>query len=274
MKNKALKIILLIVIIGLALAVAGMLVYEIVVKQDTSSIPKAAILLVSLILSAVRLITGRGRRARLPLAAYRKHYAHVVGNAFAGDPKQEKIFLQALEAYATDQSAKALKLLDRLTPSYQSYDDRFAIIMFRALCYDDMKLYPQAIELYEQALQMRDHSTAASNMGLCYQNMGKYEDAIHAYERAVAIDPTSAYPYNNIAQLYIRMGDFEQALSFAGQAAELNNNMYQAHSAQAICYAMMGDREQYEKALQRAVACGADKNNIRYLLYQMDAPIQ
>jgi tetratricopeptide (TPR) repeat protein len=111
-------------------------------------------------------------------------------------------------------------------------------------------------------------------MGLCYQNMGKYEDAIHAYERAVAIDPVNAFPHNNIAQLYVRMGNFEEALSFAQKAAELNNNMYQAHSAQAICYAMMGDREAYEKALQRAVACGADKDNIRYLLYQMDAPIQ
>ena len=274
MKNKTVKIISLIMIIVLALAVAGFAVYEVVVKQDTSSIPRAAILLVSLIFSAVRIVMGRGRHGVAPLSVYRKHYEDIVGTAFAGDTKQERTFLKALEAYATNEPADCLKLLDRLTPSYQSYNDRFAVAFFRALCYDDMKMYSQAIELYEQALQMRDHSTAASNMGLCYQNMGKYEDAIHAYERAVAIDPTSAYPYNNIAQLYIRMGDFEQALSFAGQAAELNNNMYQAHSAQAICYAMMGDREQYEKALQRAVACGADKNNIRYLLHQMDAPIQ
>ena len=274
MKNKALKVILLIIIIGLALAVLGMSVYEIVVKQDTSSIPRAAILLVSLILSAVRLIMGRGRRRRLPLATYRKHYAHVVGDAFSDDPKQEKIFLQALEAFATDQTPMAVRLLDRLTPSYQSYNDRFALVMFRALCYDDMKLYAQAIELYEQALAMREHSTAASNMGLCYQNMGKYEEAIHAYERAIAIAPDSAFPYNNVAQLYIRTGDFEQALPFAQKAAELDNKMYQAYSAQAICYAMAGDREQYEKALRRAVLCGADGNNIRYKLHSLNAPIK
>ena len=51
MKNKTVKIISLIMIVVLALAVVGFAVYEVVVKQDTSSIPRAAILLVSLIFS-------------------------------------------------------------------------------------------------------------------------------------------------------------------------------------------------------------------------------
>lgn len=274
MKNKVLKIVLLIVIIALILVVVGMSVREIVVKEDTSSIPRAAILVVSLILSAVRLITGRGRRGRRPLAAYRKHYEDIVGNAFANDPKQEKTFLRALEAYALNQPADCLKHLGRLTPSYQSYSDRFAVTFFCALCYDDMKMYAQAIGLYEQALQLREHATAASNMGICYQRIGNYEDAIAAYERAIAIDPVLAHPHNNIAHLYIRMDELEKALPYAIKAAELDNKLAPAYSAMAICYAMAGDREPYEKARRQAVLCGADEADIRYVLQKMNAPIK
>ena len=274
MKNKTVKIISLIMIVVLALAVAGFAVYEVVVKQDTSSIPRAAILLVSLIFSAVRIVMGRGRHGVAPLSVYRKHYEDIVGTAFAGDTKQEKTFLRALEAYATNKPAECLKHLDGLTPSYQSYHDRFAVAFFRALCYDDMKMYPQAIELYEQALQMREHASAASNMGLCHQRLGDYEAAIAAYEKAIAIDPQLAHPYNNVAHLYIRMDDYEKALPFAQKAAELDNKLGAAYSAMAICYAMRGEREPYEKARRQAVLCGSSESDIRYVLQKMNAPIQ
>jgi tetratricopeptide (TPR) repeat protein len=90
------------------------------------------------------------------------------------------------------------------------------------------------------------------------QREGKFDEAISAYLWAIKIDPSNAYPYNNIAQLYIKMDAYEDAIEYAVKASELKGDMYQAWSAQAICLAMMGYMEDYESAYRRAVACGAD----------------
>ena len=273
MKNKGLRIFLQIFIIVLALVLIAMTVYEVVVKKDTSSIAKAVVILIGLMVTSLRLFGIVKPRGRAPLTTYRSHYSDLIGNAFAGDAKQERTFLRALEAYATGRPGESLKLLDKLVPSYNSYEDRYALVLFKALCYDDLTMYDRAIELYEQALALKEHSTAASNMGLCYYRMGQYEHAITAYERAIAIDPVNEFPYNNLAQLYVRRQEYEKALEYAIEAARINNKMHQAHSAQAICYAMLGDRENYEKELHAAVLCGSDKNAILSMLRSLDAPV-
>lgn len=273
MKNKGLRIFLQIFIIVLALALIALTVYDVAVKKDTSSIPKAAVVLIGLLVTSLRLFGIVKPRGQAPLSSYRKHYADLVGNAFAGDPKQEKLFLRALEAYGGNRPGESLKLLNKLAPSYNTYEDRFALVLFKALCYDDLTMYDQAVELYEQALALREHSTAASNLGLCYYRMGQYENAIGAYERAIAINPNDEFPYNNLAQLYVRRQEYEKALEYAIEAARINNKMHQAYSAQAICYAMLGDRENYEKALHSAVLCGSDKSAILSMLRSLDAPV-
>ncbi len=274
MKNKGLRIFLQIFIVVLALVLIGLTLYEVIVKNDTSSIPKAAVILIGLVVTSLRLFGVVKQRGQVPLATYRKHYADLAGNAFANDAKQEKTFLRALEAYASNHPGEALKLLDKLVPSYNTYEDRHALVMFKALCYDDLAMYDQAVELYEQALALREHSTAASNMGLCYHRMGQYERAIAAYERAIAMNSADEFPHNNLAQLYVRCQEYEKALEHAIAAAAINNKMHQAYSAQAICYAMLGDRENYEKALHSAVLCGSDKGAILSMLRSLDAPVQ
>ena len=274
--NKKAKIVTAIVIAVIALldvAVIGLLVYEIVVldKIDSGSITRTAVILISSLLTLAKLFARRGKK-RSP-AFYREQYKHIVGNAFSSDKKLERCFLSAIDDFNNDRYNRAIKRLKALLPRLTSNDDRFATLFFIAICYSDMGLYSAAIETYIQAEPMKANSTLLSNLGMCYRNVGDFESAIGAYEDAIEIEPSNAFPYNNIAQLLLEDAEYEDALDWAIKAAELKPDLYQAYNAQAICYAMLGDKESYEKSLKKAVAHGSDRAKIIRYVKNLGAPI-
>jgi len=94
---------------------------------------------------------------------------------------------------------------------------------------------------------------------------GRYDQALERFERAVAIDPTSAYGYYYLAQLYFLMNKYDQASAFAGRAVTLSARS--DRTVQARAYGLQGAvfeevgryadaRKAYEKAVQ------ADPNNL------------
>ena len=170
---------------------------------------------------------------------------------------------KALDDYNRDRYSAALKKLEQLRLESPRGADRFAVLVFTGLCYDDMGQYQEAIRYYTSALQIRENSIAASNMGLCHTNLGNNSAALECYERAIRSDASSPNPYNNIAQLYIRMGEYEKALPYARKAADLNGNFRQALNALAICHAVLGNQEESDTCFRRAVACGTDGKELR-----------
>ncbi|MBQ8350679.1 MAG: tetratricopeptide repeat protein [Clostridia bacterium] len=261
-KKQKIGLILLYSLIALlAVAVIVYLCYELFVlrvENPSGSILRAALLLASLAITVSRVLTGPRRRGKISPAVYRKHYKDLIGRAFSDDPKREKRFFRAVDEYQNNRYAPAVRLLHKVEGECTRNEERFAVLVFMALCYNDMGMYQPAATLYERALTMRENATAASNLGLCYQTLGQTDRAIEAYRQAIAIAPESAYPYNNLAQLYIKQGNYQEALSWAKQASERNTTLYQAYSAQAVAYAMLGEEQASREALARYVANGGD----------------
>ena len=244
--------------------------YEIFVLKivEGGNIFRAIVILLMLALSVLQFSFGK-KSKKLSPKILREHYRSVIGEVFVNDPKMEKRFFGAVNLRNQNEYNKAIKAFDAMEAMCRCNEERFAVTIFKALCYDDLKMYAKAAEIYEKALTYREDSTATSNLGLCYQRMGDFERAISAYEWSIKIEPKNAFPYNNIAQLYIRQNRYEDALSYSKKALKLNANMHPAWSAKAICCAMMGHMEDYEKAYRRAVACGANGEDIKDYIHSL-----
>ncbi|MBO5111649.1 MAG: tetratricopeptide repeat protein [Clostridia bacterium] len=274
-KRKAVLILVTVLVLLLDVAIIGLAVRE-YLQTDTLSqntVTRAILLLIGSVFTLIKAFGGR-RAPKRTIAFYRKHYNDLMGNAFLGNPKGEKEFLKALNAFNADKPLVAIKHLDRLWPEVESTTDRFAVATFLGLCYDDGTYYLQAAEWYEKAAALTPNSTVLSNAGICYQRLGNNARAIEAYERALKVDPQNANAYSNIANLYVREAEYEGALEYAEKALAINANLIPAHSARSIAYAAMGDEEAYEKALCQAAAAGADRKKIelavRYILDEND----
>lgn len=254
---KALKYILAAIT---AAAVIGLLCYQGFVTHELTSanLTRAVLILAGLVLALFKKPRRRATRSD-----YKAAYGHLIGSAFSEDPKLEAKLYQALDDYNRDRYTAALKKLEQLRLESPRSADRFAVLAFTGLCYDDMGQYQEAIRHYTSALQIREHTTVASNMGLCCMKMGQNEAAIECYERAIRADGSNPNPYNNIAQLHIRMGEYEKALPYAQKAADLNGNFPQALNALTICHAMLGNQAESDACFRRAVACGSNGKELR-----------
>lgn len=243
-----------------AAAVIALLCYQGFVTHEltTSNLTRAVLILAGLVLALFRKPRRRASRND-----YRAAYGSLIGNAFSDDPKLEAKFFKALEDYNRDRHAEALKKLDQLRQDSPRSADRFAVSVFTALCYDDLNLHQEAIRHYTAALQIREHSTVASNLGLCHAGMGNHAAALECYERAIRADGSNPNPYNNIAQLHIRQGEYDKALPYAEKAADLNGNFPQALNALTICHEMLGNQEEADAFFRRTVACGSNGKDLR-----------
>ena len=249
------------ILVGLvAAAVIGLLAYQGLVTHTltSSNFVRAILILAGLAVTLLRSPHGRATKAD-----YKAAYGHLIGDAFAEDPKLEKQLYRALDDFNKGKYSACLKKLGDLYGASPRSSDRFAVIAFTALCNSRMGLYEEAIRHYTSALQIREHSTVASNMGNCYLELGKVDDALECFKRAIRADATNPNPYNNIAQLYIQKGEFEDALPFAENAIAMNAKMPQALNALAICHAMLGNDEKYDQYFRRALACGSDGRQLR-----------
>lgn len=269
MKRRAAYYIVLILLILLALVTVGLLVYDLALKNDTSSISRAVIILIGIGLALAKLLIGGGNGGRV---AYDKLFGHVIGPAYQNGPDAKK-FRSALGAFTNGRYKSAIKTLSKLYSNAKNRDDAFASAFFIGVCYDDMRADLAAIEWYNRALSHKRHTTALSNLGICYKRMGKLDDAVAAYEEAMLLDPENANPYVNLANIYISKEEYEKALELTDTAVRLNGTLAAAYSARAVCFAMLGDRESYNSALRSYALYGGNSVGLDGMVRSMGAPI-
>lgn len=255
------------------IAVIGYALYEIFVLHivDSKNIFRAILIFAGLVISFLRIKQGRTAKMVSP-TQFRERYPDILGNVFTDDRAMEKRFFKAVNLWNRNEQSSALDAFGGMEALCRKNDERYAVAFFKGLCYDDLHMWVKAAEQYERALTYRENSSAASNMGIAYERLGKEDEAESAYRYAVRIDPDNEYPYNNLAQLCIRRGEYEDAADYARQATQRNANFRQAWSALAVSCAMLGYEEDYERAYQRAVACGADGESLRrYIRFLTDS---
>ena len=262
-----------IICILLILAVIGLLVWQGFIEKnlETSDLTRGIII----ILGAIGTMFKKPRRAPVSnkKALYQKAYSEFIQEPFAGEPKLEKRFYDAVHDYNLGKCAAGIAKLEKLRKECQRSSDLRAVTVFTALCLDDMKRYEEALKQYEAARRIRDCSTLASNMGLCCYRMGNFRQAQDYYEEAIQLDASNAYAYNNLSALYFSVDDFESSLEAAEDALACNEKLPQALSTAAICSKLLGDEDAYSSYYRRAVAAGYDGNKIKQVIRQLDSDI-
>ncbi len=92
-----------------------------------------------------------------------------------------------------------------------------------------------------------------------------YNKALDRFERALTIDPTNAYGYYYLAQLYYLKEDYDQAVAFAGRAAALSAHtdpiwLARVYALQGAVFEQVGRYPDARQSYQQAIA--ADPNNM------------
>ncbi len=76
----------------------------------------------------------------------------------------------------------------------------------------------QAIELYQQSIDLQPTAEAYTYMGWAYSMMGELDTAIELCLKAIEIDPDFGNPYNDIGSYLMAMGRLEEAIPWLKRA--------------------------------------------------------
>ena len=241
---------------------AGLLCYQGFISKDLTSgnLVKGIFVGIAAIFGFLRTLHKPVRNKK---SVYVSAYGKIIGNSFEDDPKLEKEFYKAIDDFHKSAYAAGIRKLEKLDEKCSHSAQRFAVQFFIAKCHENMNNNPAAMEAYHKALTLRQHSSAASNLGMCYMKAGNFDRSLEFYQLASRLDSKNPFPLNNIAQLYIRQGEYESAIPYALRALELEQNFQQALNALTICYAMLDDQQQYEQYYRRSVSCGSDGSKLK-----------
>ena len=115
-----------------------------------------------------------------------------------------------------------------------------------AAVYKELKLYKNAIEILEHALELYPNSNyyKLEIIDLLIDEK-RYEDAFKLIEDVCEKNPNYACIYNSKARIYYRLKDLERALSSISYCIQLDNKNSESHYFKGL---ILNDLEQYEEA--------------------------
>lgn len=268
------KIILLILVILVLCADVGFYLYEILVNDlDPTDNLFRTIAIFCAGISTIFKLYMPGKRKSLKF--YELQYPEILEKAFVKNKRQYKKLLSAIRLFNEDRIPKALKYLEQLMKKCEKPNDHYAVLLFTALCYDNLGLYARAEDIYQQIKYKNvADSRVYSNLGNVQLKTGKMDDAIRSFEYALSLDRTNANAYNNLAQAYFKNYDLDSAITYAEKALQVNGKMHQASALLTIIFAMKDDQQNYEKYFHIAVTSGRDPKelleSVQYFIHADD----
>jgi tetratricopeptide (TPR) repeat protein len=120
--------------------------------------------------------------------------------------------------------------------------------------------YEQAIDQWQQVLQLSEQlentslgSRVYNGLGNVYRALGRYEEAIVAYQQAIDLDPRYATPYNGLGNVYRALGRYQETITAFDRAIELDPKYALPHNGLGSVYGALGRYEEAIAAYQRAI---------------------
>ncbi len=148
----------------------------------------------------------------LPNTYYIKFYLGTCHLALENTETAYRLFSQALELNPDEQDI----------PSIYSYI---------GVCLKDMGDYSGALDVLKKGEAYDNERTDIYNlMGFCYFMQKQHEKAISAFKKVIALNPSSAIDYANIASNYRDMGDTDNAIAYYQIALSIDSSIDFARS--------------------------------------------
>ena len=102
-------------------------------------------------------------------------------------------------------------------------EDLASVYTYMGICHKDMERYDAARQVLEKGHQIDPERTDTLNLlGFCHYKLGAHEPAIACFEKLIALDPSSAIDYANIASNYRAMGKKPEAIQYYQLALSLD----------------------------------------------------
>lgn len=114
------------------------------------------------------------------------------------------------------------KAVERQPPA----EDLATVYTYIGVCHKEMEHYEKAQRILERSHSIDSERTDTLNLlGFCYYKLKQHARAISCFEELVAIDPSSAIDYANIASNYRAMGKKAEAIEYYQLALTLDSTI-------------------------------------------------
>lgn len=121
---------------------------------------------------------------------------------------------------------KAISYMERAMDIDPPNEDLASIWTYLGLCYKEMEQYRTAEKALEKGHQVDPERTDTLNLlGFCHFKMANHEHAIACFEKLIALDPSSAIDYANIASNYRAMGEKAKAIKYYQTALTIDSTI-------------------------------------------------
>jgi ribosomal protein S12 methylthiotransferase accessory factor len=102
-------------------------------------------------------------------------------------------------------------------------EDLASVYTYLGVCYKEMERYDAARQALDKGHQVDPERTDTLNLlGFCHYKLAAHDQAIACFEKLVALDPSSAIDYANIASNYRAMGKKPEAVHYYQLALSLD----------------------------------------------------
>ena len=120
----------------------------------------------------------------------------------------------------------AVTYLDKALGLEPPPEDLASIYTYLGLCYKEQEQYASALGALQKGHNVDLERTDTLNLlGFCHFKMQSHEKAIDCFQKLVALDPSSAIDYANIAANYRALGEEAKAIEYYHLALSLDSSI-------------------------------------------------
>jgi len=159
---------------------------------------------------------------------------------------KESLYIKALYALSIEQNdEKASHILQQMA---KKYPKEKRVHFFLAYFYGNERMFNQAIEEFNKALELDpNYGLAANVLAYTYAEMGNFDKAIEYLKKYASMSPGDANPFDSMAEIYLKMGRLDEAIAKYREALEVRPDFFMAHLSIGYIYAL---KENYHEAMK------------------------
>ncbi len=116
----------------------------------------------------------------------------------------------------------------------------------RAVSYDAIGKYQEAITDFNKALSIEKTADSYNGIGITYTNLEKFTDAISYFNKALALDKNNVETFFNLGYAYGNLKDYDNAIQYFNEALKINPAHARALHGRAITFLTL---KKYDEAL-------------------------
>ncbi len=153
-------------------------------------------------------------------------------------------------------------LRSALEIAIKTQDKRLEAVCFNAIALvkTDLGMLDQAVEAYEQAIELAPEKTFIwGHLGNLYSQLGQYQEAVEAFLNTLEHNPVDSVAWNSLGNAYVNIGQIDEAIDAYRKALELNDRLVDPWMSLGSLFKQQNLSADAIKAYQKATEL--DSNN-------------